>query len=1169
VVANAGSGKTQVLVERYLDLVLHGRASAQEIVALTFTEKAAGELRRKIADRIAEELGSSEEPSRTARLERLRSELSGATIGTIHSFCARILRDHPVEAHVDAAFGVIEGLDQRIMLQEALRDTLTHILRGPGENGLRDSVGEAVGLLGKLKFRHLVATLVEKREQFERWRVGGGFLTCGDEEVYPFWDAAIRDFVIRETQSRRMQQQLQRVVEQGDGQRLSEVEVLYRRIGESSAPSVKVTTLLELLDTVLTAKGEVSKRFAKQCPDEIRPDAQSLGRWRNQLRALLEHVVDSRYQGRHETLLSLTRTALEVASLTLDRYTHRKLESGQLDFEDLQLLAKKLLGRDEVARHLAARFRFILVDEYQDTNQLQYDILLPILGNLDQGNLFVVGDPKQSIYGFRNANVAVFERTKQDLIGHSGPRAEVILEESFRPLRELVAFVNLLFSRLLRGPEGEGAPHQSAYEPLCQARANQDPGRVEILLCGDGDGAPPSEAELIARRILQLQRAGHQVYGRDEFGRAFQFRDAAVLLRSRLPLPEVEEAFSRIGVPYVVTGGVGYFQTQDIIDFYNYFTFLLDSGSDVALAGILRSPFFGVSDAELLAAAEAKGERNLWEHLLAAAGGDTLSDTLVKATSVLRADRDVALRMTVPELIDYIVRQTLYVSKMAGNPRAEQALANLGKLRRMAASYDAQGFTNLQDFTLRLKRLIEEEQDEGQGVVESLRDAVQILTIHAAKGLEFPVVFLPYLHKRFRYDQDPFLDDRLGIGFSFRGRGGEENEEVPLTLFLKEVTRERTIAEEKRVFYVGATRARDLLVLSGETVSDGSAPTRMGWLIEALGIRGDLDRDILQFPTAVTVLTRDGDAFKSDTVRHTLHVHLTRPEDTQLAPPAGPPVEERVVTPQVLIEPVAPRASREVFSATKIRTYRECPTLYYLRYILGFPEKQVSGGRLEDDEISECGLYPEAVGRAFHAVMQKIDRLTRDEDAIAAEVLSFLQREGPFSPEGSSSTIARVVSLVMRTVSAPLWRDIEGGTSVKTEFTISAPLGVDYIMGTIDRIYRDAEGVLSVLDYKTDAVEGDLLQEKARAYLPQVQFYALLASRYYEASPVRTILFFTSRPMDPVLRLYSRSDLEEFESEISRIVAEIKAGRFPAPPQQCRVCPFPPGSCPSEPSQLT
>ncbi|MGB2960331.1 MAG: PD-(D/E)XK nuclease family protein, partial [Bacteroidota bacterium] len=834
----------------------------------------------------------------------------------------------------------------------------------------------------------------------------------------------------------------------------------------------------------------------------------------------------------------------------------------------LQLLAKNLLSREEVARHLAARFRFVLVDEYQDTNQLQYDILLPILGNLDLGNLFVVGDPKQSIYGFRNANVAVFERTKRDIIGHSGPRAEVVLEESFRPLRELVAFVNFVFSHVLGSPGEEAAqgyPHQSVYEPLCQARANNAPGRVEIILPGSGEGAPLTEAESIARRITQLYRDGHEIYARDEVGRPFRFRDAALLLRSRLPLPEVEEAFSRVGVPYIVTGGVGYFQTQDIIDFYNYFTFLLQPGSDVALAGILRSPFFGVSDAELLVAADAKGEGSLWNQILTGVGGERVSGTLLRAISALRGDLAVALRMTVPELIDYIVRRTLYTSKMAGTPREEQTLANLTKLRRMAASYEAQGFTNLQDFTLRLKRLIEEEQEEGQGIVESLRDAVQILTIHAAKGLEFPVVFLPYLHRRLRHDQDPFLDDRLGIGFSYRESEGGENEGVPLTLLLKEESRERTIAEEKRVFYVGATRARDLLVLSGDPVPMDSPANRMGWLMEALGVQSGFDQDILEYPTSITVLRQEGDAFKSGTIQHTLRVHIIRPEAIQLEPQREKPVAESVGTPQLLIEPVPPHVSREVFSATKIRTYRECPTLYYLRYILGFPEQKVSGTRLDDEEITECELYPEVVGRAFHAIMQRIDRLSQDEDALKAEAFSFLQREGRFSAEDSSATVAQVVSLVRRTISAPLWKDVEAGSSVKTEFTISAPLGIDYIMGTIDRLYRDAEGVLNVLDYKTDAVDAALLEERAHAYLPQVKFYALLASRYYGTLPVQVILFFTSRPLSPIRRLLSQSDLEVFEGEVTRIVADIKAGRFPAPPRQCRACPFPSGSCPRGP----
>ncbi len=1166
VTANAGSGKTRVLVERYLDLVLHGHAGAQEIVALTFTEKAAGELKKKIADRVAEELRLSDDPARSARLERLRSDLSGANIGTIHSFCGRLLREHPVEARVDAAFGVIEGLDQRVLLQDALRESLTSILRGQGEDELRDRLGDVVRLLGKRKLRHMISTLIEKREQFDRWTSDEGIYNRGEEEILAMWDDCIAEFVGKEIRSRNMQDGLQRILGHGAGSRSSTAVAHYQLFNESRDLTKKAGALIALLDVMMTKSGDVSKLFAKIVPEEFIRDVQFLGRWRTSLRPLLEEVVDACHRASHKRLLSITRTLLSAAQLTLERYTRSKLESGQLDFEDLQLLARDLVRREEVVRHLSRRFHYILVDEYQDTNQLQYDIILPLLNDLQQGNLFIVGDPKQSIYGFRNANVAVFERTKQDLIRHAGARADVVLEESFRPLRSIVAFVNLLFSRVLgsAGPGGlKDYIHERGYEQLCQARENDSPGRVEILLPGAGEGEVLTEGELVGCRLLRLHRDGYEVFSHDESGHPFRFQDAAVLLRSRLPLQELEDAFMKLGVPYVVTGGVGYFQTQDIVDFYNYFTFLLNPHSDVALAGILRSPFFGVSDAELFEAAESKGDTSLWSHLQSEMRQKPLLRALKDAVTVLRADQAVALTLTVPELIDYIVRRTLYTSKIAGTTRVEQALANLTKLRVMAANYESHGFTNLYDFTQRLKQLIEEEREEGQGVVEGRRDAVQIMTIHAAKGLEFPVVFLPYLHRSFRDDHEPFLDDRLGIGFTYRNIEDEKNEEVPITILLKEVSRQKTLSEEKRVFYVGATRARDVLVLSGDPLLRGASPSRLGWLMDALEMQRNVPQAALELSTSVTVLKREGERFVTGEVEYSFRVPILRPDDLQYDTHQETVPATIADVPSLMIRPVSPHPTKEIFSATKIRTYRECPTRYYLRYILGLPEYQVAAERFDDEEISESGLHGEAVGRVFHSVMQRIDRLAGDQDALAAEVLSSLQLEGFAAMENPSPTVGRVVSLVERTVSAPIWNDIKSGSGVKTEFTISAPLDDDYIMGTIDRLYRDAEGVWSVLDYKTDAVGEGELHERAAAYLPQVQFYALLASRYFSASPIRAALFFTSHPETPVQHQFTRRALEDFEQEVSLTIGDIKNGRFPAPEQQCRSCPFRPGPCPS------
>ncbi|MEK7250846.1 MAG: UvrD-helicase domain-containing protein, partial [Bacteroidota bacterium] len=243
------------------------------------------------------------------------------------------------------------------------------------------------------------------------------------------------------------------------------------------------------------------------------------------------------------------------------------VEGAYLDFEDLQIRTKNLFRNERIRRKLAQRFKYIMVDEYQDTNKLQYEILLPLVGNLSHGNLFIVGDPKQSIYGFRNADVTVFNKTKTDIEKKSGEESTVVLNDSFRLLRDLVAFVNLIFAPLMKAENGR---HEVAYEPLVRGRQNGATGRVELILRDvptEDHEAFLSEGELIARRILQLHAEKYQVFGKGEQPQDIKFSDFAILLRSRNELPGLEEAFIRHNIPYLVSGGVGYFQTQGIYAF--------------------------------------------------------------------------------------------------------------------------------------------------------------------------------------------------------------------------------------------------------------------------------------------------------------------------------------------------------------------------------------------------------------------------------------------------------------------------------------------------------------------------------------------------------------------------------------------------------------------------
>ena len=1167
VTANAGSGKTRVLVERYLALVVGGHAAVREVVALTFTEKAASELRKRIAGTLHQALQTDLAPPRRAVVERVRGDLAAAWIGTIHSFCARLLREHPVEAGVDAAFGVVQGLDQRLLLRESIRTAFVRLLQQEREEPADVSLVETVRLLGKPAMLELVTRVVEQRETWERWHDEGGLYTLGDEEIAARWDSTIDEFVALVLFSTELQTDLERLAAAADGKGAETLQRLSREFAAAPRNAERARLFSEILMLALTSTGELSRRALGPAWEGLQDVGRRLLRWRRDLLPLILHVSDRNGAGAHAVLLAATRSALRVAREVVEVYTAHKQEAGQLDFEDLQLCTRRLLRRPEVARSLSERFSYFLVDEFQDTNRLQYEILLPLVEHLRRGNLFIVGDPKQSIYRFRNANVAVFQEARRAIVEVSGSTADIVLEESFRPRRELVAFINLVFGRTMGAQPEDRSPlaaMEVSYESLVQARVGQDPGRVELLLMDPDLHAEEDEAALLARRILRLRSSAFAVTDSDDRPRPMRFGDVAILLRNRTVLPELEQALARHGIPFVVNAGTGYFQTQDVLDFYNFLRVLAQPADDAALAGVLRSPFFAVSDAELFEACQGRRTGSLWEHLRAC-GADHLPGVLGEALRTLEHVRLQAGTLMVPETIALIVSSTMYESKLAGIPGGEQALANLEKLRTLARQAHMPGFLTLYDFVARLGQLIDQEEHEGQGAIDLSGDAVQVMTIHAAKGLEFPVVAVPFLHRSFRFDAQPFVDEHLGIGVSFEDREAHKVA-VPVTLMIREIARRRTVAEERRIAYVAFTRGRDALLLSGDPSAIRGTENVLSWILQALDLDPDSAAATVERPTEIKLLSLNDGEFVRETVRHTLRLTLQRPGDVPAESARTEEAQPVTAFPRLLVDPVKASPVQEFLSATRLRVYRECPRLYYLRYVLGFPGLPSAPVPTDQDELSEARLVPGAFGRTFHAIMESIDRLKENAEGIGAEAERTLALEQEVVPEARRAQAEEVTRTVLEFMRSPTWQWVVKGTESRTEFTISAPLGADYMVGTMDRIFRDEEGVWNLVDYKTDRITPAGLPDRAKGYLPQLQFYAVLLSKYFAVSPVRAALLFAAAPDLPVRYEFTARDLQEIERGILLELERIRQRRFPPVSPACSQCPFQPSGCLALPS---
>jgi len=1143
VTANAGSGKTRVLVERYVRLLTRG-VPVGEVVALTYTDKAAGALRRKIAERLSDSLLEAREPERIAQLESIRDALPASFIGTIHAFCSRLLREYPVEAGIDASFTMLESVDGRIMLRECMSAVLGDVLRGGHEAITAEGFMDLLRSFGRRRVIRVIDRLAAKPDLLERLAGTGGIYAQDDPVVLAEWQTVIRGEIDASLGSPALLADLEAIVAASGSRRAGEARDALARLRSPAGGTEREQAYSALVSMMFTGAGGIQKRFLGGDGAQVAGHVERIAGMRRLLDPLVDAVLTGGIAPLHATLLRDTRMLLLLARAVVGRYALRKEEEARLDFDDLQLKMRSLLADATIRAELAGRFRFVMVDEYQDTNTLQLEILLPLLENLSVGNLVIVGDPKQSIYRFRDADVAVFDRSRRAIAGAAGNDSLVGLGESFRPLRDLVAFVNLLFSGIMNAPGGTG------YDTLVRARNNADPGAVELLLPLPREEGGITQEELVAGRILDLASGGSVVYTSGEQPRPLACRDIALLLRSRNRLEEFEQAFIRRGVPYVVSGGVGYFQTQDVYDMYNYLRFLLNTADDVALAGILRAPFFSVSDAVLFDAARSRGGKTLWEAI--SGPGSRAVPAIARAREVIAEDILLGLRLPAAELIARIIRRTGFIAALSGTVRGEQAGANLGKLLEMARSYESQGFASLYDFVGRLDRLIEEEEKEGQAAIESQTDAVRIMTVHAAKGLEFPVVIVSDLQRQFRYDDEPYVDAALGVGLDPPPGAAA----APLSEYLRERGRRKATAEEERIFYVACTRARDRLLLSADAPPGRRGESWLKWVERCCEGYG---QTILSAPLTFDVTTRffDGEGTKAES--HRLVVPVIREVPARSAPSSPLPLASP--DSPVDIVPLLSQSKGEIFSASRIRTYVECPAKYFFRYVLGVPS---GGGPFIPETEGEFtdGDYPADLrGRVFHSALENAEALRGGPASVDAAVRRALSREAPLTEEAYPALAPDVASLVSGVLASRAWKEIEAGTDVRTEFSISAALGGDFITGTIDRLYRGGDGVWTVLDYKTDSVAVAQVGARAELYWAQLEFYALMVQRLCAAPSVRVRLLFAHHPEIALEKILGPDDLVRQQAHVERIISLIKSGRFPPSQPPCHGCPMHPDPC--------
>ncbi|HEU0303102.1 MAG TPA: UvrD-helicase domain-containing protein, partial [Gaiellaceae bacterium] len=1001
-------------------------------------------------------------------------ELDGAWISTIHGFCHRLLRSYPAAAGVDPRFRVLDESQASVLRAESFDAALEEFCSGEHPDRVR-----LLATYGAGGLRRMLGGVAETL------RAAGRPLELGLEQEPDLFGGLSRLRAAAEAA----------LAESDEGTAVDVARVQLARAMQLVDSAPPVDLLLDLSD--IAVKGRGQERF--------RPYEDA--------RLALEQTALNAAAVRDRDLLQ------ELLELFAAEYQRAKDAEGALDFEDLQLRARDLLSADEAVRSRERlRFRSIMVDEFQDTNQLQCEII----DQFDPEELFFVGDEFQSIYRFRHADVEVFKERR------AGSEDVLPLRANYRSRPELLDVVNELFA----GDFGEG------YEPLVAAGRFPDPAQgpaVELLVNDKasykdtGGDWRRGEARAVAQRVRELCDEGVAKPG-----------EVVLLFAAGTDAEVFEDELRAAGLPTYRAAGRGYFGQQQVLDVLSYLRLLHNRYDDEAVAAVLASPLVGVSNDALMLLRRAASRKPLFAGLeRELPSGLSARDEQLFRAFRQRYDRLVALstRAGLERLIDQIVSEHDYDLAVLAQHDGRRRYANLRKLGRLARSYEALRGRDVEGFV----RFVADRQASGAHEAEAFAeeeagDAVRLLTIHAAKGLEFRVVVVADAGR----DRPPSRGEEIicrpdGLfGFKVldpatgRRRGAFDYEAV------REAEQAAEEAERLRLYYVAMTRAIDRLLVCGsiDPARAGEARTPIGWVLERLGsvaidevgeepvlVERGTARLLLRVTRATESVQPEPQPARAVEVEQ---LSLFRAEeDAGPAPVALPPLEP-------LEQPPAFAPQRLSYSA--LATFDSCPAKFYARYVAGMRERR-----------GEPTLGALGVGSAVHELLERIDLAA---PAVPADLAAL-------RPDASVEELAKIEDFLAAYCGSALATRLAGLEGARREQSFAFEHDGVVLHGFIDVLHLGPRAL--VVDFKTNALDGDSAERVAEEdYRLQRLVYAIACFRA-GAEEVEVVYQFLERPDEPVVTVFTKADLPRLEQELSTAIASIRAGTFEPTPSE-RVC---------------
>jgi ATP-dependent helicase/nuclease subunit A len=1060
--AGAGTGKTQALVERIVNLITVGGVQPENIAAVTFTVAAASELRQRVREeleeRLDEESGKSGSANLLAVLSKALNSLDSAFVGTIHSFAQSLLREQPLPVGLPPVFELFDAVQGDARFDEEWSAWLDLELSNPE---FSDAVVNAqrLGLpqpLGAL--RDLAEELHDNYDLVERI----GVLPAQKQVITPedILKAARADIAAAFD--------LRTYCTDPEDKLVAHLESSIRRAIDWIDEAVSSESEEELVIALTQLPGFTVRGGRKGDWSPLASGESSL----EEVRALLKGAQTALDNGRQSLGEATVVPLVNAVSRMVLSYAAKRRSEGVLEFQDLLVLSSELLDTSEEARkYFQDRYTHILIDEFQDTDPLQLKLAMRLAdrtsgtgktGAPSPGALFVVGDGKQSIYRFRRADLTQL----QGLVGSLGA-TELSLTKNYRSAPGVLNWVNAIFEPWMNGPDSTTrSPNQAEYVRLEPGRDDySESEKPRVMIAGgpaDGntDEARAAESDDFAK-LAQSVGAGEWMIPDGAGGlRKSNYRDLCVLMPRRTGLAFLEDAFFAAGVPYVLEGQAPIFESQTVHELSNNLVAIDDPTDQVAIVAALKTAAWGCSDQDLYEWAESGRKFEYARDPVKLDEFDKNSRTwkIAAALDGLAGYHELRQQISTPYLIEKFVRERRLreVAALSEPTGDRERLMDL--LIEMSRGLQRSGTGSLREFVRWISRQAEAKVRVAEGALAgSEANAVRVMTIHAAKGLEFPIVALMNMRTLARAPQGaaiareedgkPVLSVKLGsakLGLSMTDYADRADQE-----------KDNEAAELVRLAYVGATRAREHLIVSVHRSGrdKSSLAAKIGELDEAShGLSEVFDIE----PVAGEPENTDAPSHTPDTAAFSIddRAEWFDEHDSTVNAAKG----RGYLTPSQL-------ADHSMFDAPK-------------------PDDNMES---TERNTSERGRGGTKFGSAVHAVLQDVDfddlsnlddlvrasaeahEVVSDESAIAVSVRSTL----------ASPTVAKAT---MDNSWREAWVAAEISESIELE-------------GSVDLIIQNDDGSVTIIDYKTDQVVGELLLERAKGYEPQLAGYVLVLEK--------------------------------------------------------------------------